>query len=179
MSHYVEDEAEKPAYLDRAEKRWLRVSVVVLGLFLAAVAVVTAAGFQHLPAATGGQSDCPGTGCRTPAGLLQSAPFSDPRVVTRDDGSVDVYLVGRMWEWSPRDIQLPVGRPVRFIATSADVIHGFRVLDTPINLMVFPGAVASEQFTFTRPGTYRVACTEYCGVNHQNMVSHITVGTAP
>lgn len=175
MSHFVEDEADKPGYLDRAENLWLKLAMVTLVLFLAGVALVTYLGFGALPQVASGHGPCVDGNCRTPTELLQSPPFAQPGVVARDDGSVDVYLVGHMWAWAPADITLPVGQPVRFVATSADVIHGFRILDTPVNLMVFPGSVATEEFIFRRPGRYRVACTEYCGVNHQNMVMHIVV----
>lgn len=178
MTGPVETEGTEPAFLERAEALWLKLAVLVLVLFLAGVGVVTWFGFTALPRLVREHADYAGEVCTTPERLLGSAAFASPGVIPRPDGGVDVYMVGRMWEWTPNDIHVPVGRPVRFLLTSADVLHGFLVLDTPVNIMVFPGMVATEEFTFTRPGIYRVACTEYCGVGHQDMVTEIHVEAA-
>lgn len=175
MTHYVKDEQQEPEFLDRAEKLWLRIAIVVLLLFLAGVAAVTYYGFRALPTLMAKESSYKGEICTTPSQVLGSAAFSKPGPVPRPDGGVDVYVIGQMWQWNPGNITVLAGKPVRFFLTSADVIHGFRILDTPINVMVFPGMVASEEFAFPRPGTYQIACTEYCGLNHQNMISEIRV----
>ena len=175
-THYFEDAGKQPAYLERAERLWLRLSVVVLLFFLAGVGVVTWFGFQALPQAHGPGYD--GPPFSTPDKLLASAAFATPGTIVRGDGSVDAYLVGRIWEWRPAQVRVPRSKPIRFHLTLADVLHGFRIIDTPVNVMVMPGMVASATFSFARAGTYRIVCTEYCGVNHQNMVSTIVVKDA-
>lgn len=178
MSGYVEDQTPEPAYLEKAEMLWLRMAVIMLGLFLAGVAVITWLGFSTLPIAVAQTHEQTGDRLTTPGELLNGTRFANPSITQTAGGTIDVYMVGRMWQWDPARITVKAGRPVRFYLTSADVIHGFRILDTPVNVMVFPGAVASSEYTFHRPGTYRVACTEYCGTGHQNMVTTITVEPA-
>lgn len=175
MSSYVEDQAPEPGYLERSELLWLRLAAIMLVLFLAGVAIITWFGFRTLPTLVQPANAQTGAKLSTPAALLTSSGFSNPSLAQRPDGGIDIYMVARMWQWDPQQITVRAGQPVRFLLTSADVIHGFRILDTPVNVMVFPGAVASSDFTFSRPGTYRVACTEYCGTGHQNMVTTITV----
>lgn len=178
MTRYVRDEGQEPAFLDRAEKLWLRLAIVMLALFLAGVAAVTYFGFSTLPKLVKESADYKGELCTTPDLLLGSAAFSNPGAVPNPEGGVDVYMIGRMWEWTPNTVSVPVGKPVRFFLTSADVIHGFRIRDTAVNMMVFPGMVASETFTFTKPGDYDIVCTEYCGIDHQNMINTIHVEAA-
>ena len=40
---------------------------------------------------------------------------------------------------------VPAGTPVTFRATSADVVHGFLITGTNINLMLVPGYVSGLQ----------------------------------
>ena len=72
-----------------------------------------------------------------------------------------------------------VGRPVRFRITSPDVLHGFQIVGTNVNLTVAPGYVSEGTTTFTEPGEYLVVCNEYCGLGHHNMYSRIVVEAAP
>ena len=59
--------------------------------------------------------------------------------------------------------------------TSVDVQHGFKLENTNVNMMVLPGQVARLSHTFNEAGEYPYACTEYCGVGHQNMFGKIRV----
>jgi cytochrome c oxidase subunit 2 len=64
---------------------------------------------------------------------------------------------------------------VTFRVTSADVMHGFQVVGTNANVMAVPGYVTRFTVTFPRPGEYLIACHEYCGVLHHNMVGKLIV----
>jgi len=64
---------------------------------------------------------------------------------------------------------------VTFYVTSADVVHGFFIPDTAINMMAIPGWVNEQTHTFDKPGEYLLICHEYCGIGHQNMFSKIEV----
>ena len=73
------------------------------------------------------------------------------------------------------EIRVPAGRPVTFRITSADVTHGFQIVGTNGNTMVVPGYVSQFTVTFETPGTYHIACNEYCGIGHHMMVGTFTV----
>ena len=63
-----------------------------------------------------------------------------------------------------------------FYVTSADVVHGFFIPHTDINMMAIPGWVNEETHTSSRaPATYLLICHEYCGIGHQNMFAKIEV----
>ena len=53
-----------------------------------------------------------------------------------------------------RVAMVPVGVPVKFRLTSADVVHGFLLPDTNVNTMVVPGFVAEVRTRFTHEGEY-------------------------
>ncbi|NNF01830.1 MAG: cytochrome C oxidase subunit II, partial [Bacteroidia bacterium] len=59
--------------------------------------------------------------------------------------------------------------------SSNDVVHGFNIRKTNINLMAIPGSVNRFSHTFADQGLYEVICHEYCGVGHQNMLGQIIV----
>jgi hypothetical protein len=70
---------------------------------------------------------------------------------------------------------VPVGSEVEFYLTARDVIHGWQVEDTNLNVQVIPGEVSRLRTRFDRVGRYRVTCNEYCGIGHQNMIGWIDV----
>ncbi len=84
-------------------------------------------------------------------------------------------VVAQMFAFSPDPIEVPANRPVTFRVTSADVIHGFEVIGTNANAMAVPGYVTQFTVTFARPGEYLIACHEYCGILHHNMVGKLIV----
>jgi cytochrome c oxidase subunit 2 len=110
-----------------------------------------------------------------PARLAEHPEFSNPSVTTRPDGSVAVTVVAQMFSFAPDPIEVPAHQPVTFRITSSDIIHGFLVVGTNANAMAVPGYVSQFTFTFTTPGEYVVACNEYCGLFHHNMVGKVVV----
>jgi cytochrome c oxidase subunit 2 len=96
----------------------------------------------------------------------------------------EVYVVGRQWMWEvyhpggKREINalhVPLGRPVRVMLTSQDVIHSFYVPSCRIKQDAVPGRYTSLWFQPDRPGTYRLFCAEYCGTKHSGMIGWIHV----
>jgi len=92
-------------------------------------------------------------------------------------GKYEVTLIGKMWGWFPNKIVLKDPVEVKFRLTSVDVIHGFEIVGTNVNVMVFPGYVA--EITWRVPqsakGTYLMICNEYCGAGHQNMYGYVII----
>ncbi|HEX7856670.1 MAG TPA: cytochrome c oxidase subunit II [Sphingobium sp.] len=61
---------------------------------------------------------------------------------------------------------LPVGRPIKLIATGSDVIHSFSVPALWIKIDAVPGRLNEKTFTIDRPGVYYGQCSELCGARH-------------
>lgn len=110
-----------------------------------------------------------------PSNLATHPEFGTPSVGPGPDGGVVVSVVAETFAFSPNSIEVPAGRPITFRLTSADVIHGFEVVGTNANAMVIPGYVSQFTITFNHPGEYLIACNEYCGLLHHNMVAKLIV----
>lgn len=98
--------------------------------------------------------------------------------------SLEVYVVGKQWMWhlqhpgGQREINalhMPVGRPVRLIMTSEDVIHDFYVPAFRVKQDVLPGKYSYLWFEATRAGTYDLFCAAYCGTEHSRMIGKVVV----
>ncbi len=63
-------------------------------------------------------------------------------------------------------LYLPVGSKVRFVITSADVIHSWWVPQLSVKKDAIPGIVNESWTIINEPGTYRGQCTELCGKDH-------------
>src|SRR5258705_1936835 len=61
---------------------------------------------------------------------------------------------------------VPVGKKVRLLITSNDVIHGWYVPQLGINQYGIPGFIKDAWFTIDKPGTYRGQCSQICGKEH-------------
>lgn len=94
-------------------------------------------------------------------------------------GQQDVSVRGQQFAWTITPNTITAGVPVRFAVTAADVTHGFAVYNSD-NVLLFqiqaiPDRTSHIVYTFKRPGRYQVVCIEFCGVNHDKMISSFQV----
>jgi cytochrome c oxidase subunit 2 len=68
-----------------------------------------------------------------------------------------------------RPMVVPVGKKVRLLITSNDVIHGWYVPQLGINQYGIPGFIKDAWFTATKVGTFRGQCSQICGKEHAYM----------
>jgi cytochrome c oxidase subunit 2 len=61
---------------------------------------------------------------------------------------------------------VPVGRPIKLIATGSDVIHSFSIPALWVKIDAVPGRLNEVTFTIDRPGLYYGQCSELCGARH-------------
>jgi len=64
---------------------------------------------------------------------------------------------------------VPVGRKVRILATSMDVIHSWWVPELGVKQDAIPGFIRDTWFKADTPGIYRGQCAELCGRGHAYM----------
>jgi cytochrome c oxidase subunit 2 len=64
---------------------------------------------------------------------------------------------------------VPVGKKVRLLITSNDVIHGWYVPQLGVNQYGIPGFIKDAWFTIEKAGTYRGQCSQICGKEHAYM----------
>ncbi len=73
------------------------------------------------------------------------------------------------------EVRLPLGRPIKVLLRSKDVLHNFYIPQIRSKMDMVPGMVTHFWFTPTQVGKYEVLCAEYCGVGHYNMRGHMIV----
>ena len=110
-----------------------------------------------------------------PAQVRSMPPFDNPGVRETAPGKYEVVMIGQAWSFSPSEVRIPAGSEVTFLMTTPDVIHGFHVEGTRLNVMLIPGQVARVEYTFEEPGEHLIICHEYCGIGHHNMWGKVIV----
>jgi cytochrome c oxidase subunit II len=73
------------------------------------------------------------------------------------------------------ELHLPLGKPVKIVLRSRDVLHDFYVPEFRAKMDIVPGTVSRFWFTPTRMGRFEILCAELCGVGHFNMRGHVVV----
>jgi len=68
-----------------------------------------------------------------------------------------------------RPLVVPVGRKVRFLLTSSDVIHAWWIPPLGLKKDAVPGFINEAWTRIDTPGIYRGQCAELCGVGHGYM----------
>jgi cytochrome c oxidase subunit II len=108
--------------------------------------------------------------------------YFNGRTPPRD--ATEVYVVAKQWMWKLEhaegqreinELHVPVGRDVKLIMTSQDVIHSFFVPAFRVKQDVLPGRYTVLWFRATKAGTYHLFCAEYCGTQHSGMIGDIVV----
>ena len=98
--------------------------------------------------------------------------------------TLNIYVVGKQWMWKFQhldgqreinELHVPVGRNVKLITTSEDVIHDLFVPAFRIKADVLPGRYVNIWFHATKPGRYHLFCAEYCGTRHSGMIGEVVV----
>jgi cytochrome c oxidase subunit 2 len=98
-------------------------------------------------------------------------------------GAMEIFIVGKQWMWKAQhadgqreinELHVPVGRPVKLIMGSEDVIHSYYIPEFRVKADVIPGRYNSMWFTALKPGRYHLFCAEYCGTRHAGMIGWVT-----
>lgn len=114
----------------------------------------------------------------TSALSLSKLPYHQSNHVKAQNAQI-VNVMGYQYAWDFSDENFVVGQPVEFIVTSKDVTHGFGIYDPDLKLIsqtqAMPGYENTVDITFTKPGTYKILCLEYCSVGHHVMMKEIVV----
>jgi cytochrome c oxidase subunit 2 len=117
-------------------------------------------------------------------GGLTFLSYAATRPVSGEAGdTLVVRLRGYQWWWqvtyenpdpaksflTANEIHIPVGKPVRFELSSADVIHSFWVPNLLGKQDLIPGRNNQVTLVADQPGLYRGQCAQFCGLQHAHM----------
>jgi len=87
--------------------------------------------------------------------ILYSGP--DGKLGTADDLQME------------NELHVPVGKVVRVVLKSRDVIHSFFLPHLRLKQDALPGREIEAWFEATKPGKYEMPCAELCGFGHSGM----------
>jgi cytochrome c oxidase subunit 2 len=98
--------------------------------------------------------------------------------------SLEIKATAQKWSWtfdygngksSPGELVVPVGKPVKMLMSSKDVLHSFYIPLFRVKQDVIPGSYSSVWFEAVEPGETTLECTEYCGKDHSMMLAKVRV----
>jgi cytochrome c oxidase subunit 2 len=108
------------------------------------------------------------------------------RIETPPPVAIDAYVVAKQWMWKVQhpdgrreidELHVPLGRAVRLLMISQDVIHSFYVPAFRVKQDVLPGRYTQLWFTAIKTGAFHLFCAEYCGTDHARMGGRVIVMT--
>ena len=97
--------------------------------------------------------------------------------------AVEVQVQAWRWQWefkhangvTDENLHVPVDTDVRMVMTARDVLHSFFVPVMRVKQDLVPRRYTYAWFHATKPGVYRMYCTEYCGQRHSQMSRRVIV----
>jgi cytochrome c oxidase subunit 2 len=101
---------------------------------------------------------------------VRNISSENPMGLNRDDphGQDDVIIENG-------DLHLPIGKPVKVLLRSVDVLHDFYVPEFRAKMDMVPGMVTYFWIKPIRTGTFDVLCAELCGAAHYQMRAKVVV----
>ena len=73
------------------------------------------------------------------------------------------------------ELHMPMGKPIKVLLRSLDVLHDFYVPEFRAKMDLVPGAVTYFWLTPIRTGTFDILCFELCGLGHHAMRGQVVV----
>jgi len=98
--------------------------------------------------------------------------------------ALEIKVTGQKWFWTfdypngantLNELVVPVGKPVKLLMSSRDVIHGFYIPDFRIKMDVVPNRYTITWFEAVQTGVFNIFCTQYCGKGHSEMIAKVKV----
>lgn len=108
------------------------------------------------------------------AGVKYMSVLSTPRDQIENKAPKDEHYLLEV----DRPLVVPVGKKVRILTTSADVIHSWSVPAFAVKTDAVPGFLRDTWFRAEKEGTYRGQCSELCGKDHAFMPVVVEVVSA-
>ena len=88
-----------------------------------------------------------------------------------------IEISAERFTFTPSKVTLTLGEEVEFKLTSEDTAHGFRILDTDINIAI-PKRGKGDiivRFKPSKAGRYVFECSRMCGAGHNFMRGELVV----
>jgi cytochrome c oxidase subunit 2 len=87
-----------------------------------------------------------------------------------------IDIVAANWKFTPSTVTVPLAEATTFHLTSSGGVHGLKSDDLGIaQTTIQPGKFVDVTFTPKKAGTYKIACSIFCGPGHANMALTVVV----
>ncbi|MBI4587794.1 MAG: cytochrome c oxidase subunit II [Candidatus Rokubacteria bacterium] len=118
---------------------------------------------------------------------FRGAPVWAKVMLERPPAALSIQVTGKQFNWEvvypgpdskfgtaddrqfDNELHVPVGKPVRLLLKSKDVIHSFFSPHLRLKQDIVPGRAIEAWFEATKPGKYELPCAELCGFGHSGM----------
>lgn len=154
-------------HIHRLEKIWLTFGFSMLAVFLIVLGIMAFSMGFTTPGSHHHAID--------PTKVTETAPFDKPILKKVGNNEYEAIMTAFAYGYAPTTLEVPAGATVHFTITSSDVVHGFEIPGTNVNMMVLPGEVNHISHTFKKAGEYLILCNEYCGTGHEFMKTTLVV----
>ncbi len=111
-------------------------------------------------------------------------------------GAYEIHVQAQKWSWTflyPNGVVsgsgtqgdyadglvVPVGKPVRLVLSSTDVLHSLFIPEFRVKQDVVPGQYTTLWFEATKVGDTIIECAEFCGKDHSHMLGRVQVLSQP
>ncbi len=155
-------------HIDPLERKWMIAAFGMIAIFIGVILYSGFVGHVHPPGAMETLDS---------SKLHLSEEFAEDKlgVSTDPEGNVHVTLVAARYGFYPREVRVPVGKPITFRIATQDVLHGIHIPMTNMSTMIVPGYASTVTTVFPKPGEYPMLCNEFCGMGHDHMWSKLIV----
>jgi cytochrome c oxidase subunit 2 len=100
-----------------------------------------------------------------------SAAFGGAAIGARQQKAQVINISAERFSFTPSEFKVKAGQPVEIRLRSDDTDHGFRILDTDVNVIVPKRGKGEVTVVFEppKPGRYVFECSKLCGAGHSFM----------
>lgn len=157
-------------HIHKYEKIWLIFGISSLVIFLSIVGVNAFSMGNHPPS---------GHHTIDPEKVKETFPFTEPGLKKLSKNEYEMIIVTSAFNYdigaADKTFTVPQGAKVTYKIATTDVVHGFSIAGTNVNMMVEPGYISELTVTHSDVGKFTIVCNEYCGAGHHLMFATLEV----
>jgi cytochrome c oxidase subunit II len=87
-----------------------------------------------------------------------------------------IEVTASRYRFEPERLEVRQGDVVELVLRSADTDHGFAIKAYAVKVAIPKGGeTVGVSFVASRPGTFPIECSEYCGSGHKRMKGELVV----
>jgi len=120
-----------------------------------------------------GKDACRVVACVLLAGLL---PSDGDAFAAQTKETRRIEVTASRYKFDPARIEVSRGDVVELVMRSADTDHGIAIKAYAVKVAIPKGGeTVGVSFVASRPGTFPIECSEYCGSGHKRMRGELVV----